>query len=356
MSANEPPRSPSAAHEAAGRVTNDAPGSLAKYALVVYDRETIEEYDCDSVDELLSHIDHQRVNWVTVRDVHDEDGLRRLLDAFHVDPFVLVEILDESRMQFDTEYENCLYVEYTVPYLDPERALLEQNSGSFVLGSDFLILYEHQSHGLFARTRRRLVNRQTKAPQHGPDYLLYLLFRAVIVEHYQHSFKHLTQQLEQLEDRVLVGGGRESVYRDILFMREELKPWNEPLLELEDFLEFVKDAESKFISDEEGKMFTKALYREIESLLAFYDRLRAVITEIMSLHMAAVERNTSRVNQLLTVIATIFLPITFIASIYGMNFEYMPELKQPWGYPAVLTLMAIVAISLIIFMKRRRWF
>ena len=84
--------------------------------------------------------------------------------------------------------------------------------------------------------------------------------------------------------------------------------------------------------------------------------MRAYLTEMMSLHMAAVERNTSRVNQLLTVIATIFLPITFIASIYGMNFEYMPELEQPWGYPAVLTLMLVVALSLLIFMRRRRWF
>ena len=348
MSANEPLRPPSNA--------NGAADIIAKYALVVYDAETIEAYECGNIDELLGRIDHQRINWVTVRDVHDEAELARLMEAFHVDPFVLVEILDEARMQFDIEYDNCLYLEYTVPYLDPARHLLEQNSGSFVLGSNFLILYEHQIHGLFARTRRRLVSRQTKAQQHGPDYLLYLLFRAVIVEHYQHSFKHLTQQLEGLEDRVLVGRGRESVYRDILFMREEIKPWNEPLLELEDFLEFVKDAESKFISEEEGKIFTKGLYREIESLLAFYDRLRVMITEIMSLHMAAVERNTSRVNQLLTVIATIFLPITFIASIYGMNFEYMPELEQPWGYPAVLTLMAVVAISLIIFMKRRRWF
>ena len=313
-------------------------------------------HECRSFDELLGRIDPQRINWVTIRDVHDEAEIARLLEVFHVDPFVLVEILDEGRMQFDTEYENCLYLEYTVPYLHPERKLLEQSSGSFVLGSNFLILYEHQVHGLFSRTRRRMANHQTKAQQHGPDYLLYLLLRAVIVEHFQLSFRHLTHQLEELEDHVLAGRGREEVYRDILFMREEIKPWNEPLLELEEFLEFVKDAESKFISDEEGKAFTKSLYREIESLLTYYDRLRAYLTEIMSLHMGAVERNTGRVNQLLTVIATIFLPITFIASIYGMNFEYMPELEQPWGYPAVLTLMLVVALSLLVFMRRRRWF
>ena len=350
MSQTEPRRPLSAANGA------PLPQDMARYVLVVYDAESMAAHECRSFDELLGRIDPQRINWVTIRDVHDEAEIARLLEVFHVDPFVLVEILDEGRMQFDTEYENCLYLEYTVPYLNPERKLLEQSSGSFVLGSNFLILYEHQVHGLFSRTRRRMANHQTKAQQHGPDYLLYLLLRAVIVEHFQLSFRHLTYQLEELEDHVLAGRGREEVYRDILFMREEIKPWNEPLLELEEFLEFVKDAESKFISDEEGKVFTKSLYREIESLLTYYDRLRAYLTEMMSLHMAAVERNTSRVNQLLTVIATIFLPITFIASIYGMNFEYMPELEQPWGYPAVLTLMLVVALSLLIFMRRRRWF
>ncbi len=345
-----PMRQPSAANGA------PLPHDMARYVLVVYDAENMDAYECRSFEELLGRIDQQRINWVTIRDVHDEAEIRQLLDVFHIDPFVLVEILDEGRMQFDTEYENCLYLEYTVPFLHPERKLLEQSSGSFVLGSNFLILYEHQVHGLFSRMRRRLANHQTKAQQHGPDYLLYLLLRAVIVEHYQLSFKHLTLRLEDLEDHVLTGRGREEVYRDILFTREEIKPWNEPLLELEEFLEFVKDAESKFISEEEGKVFTKSLYREIESLLTYYDRLRGYLTEIMGLHMAAVERNTSRVNQLLTAVATIFLPITFIASIYGMNFDYMPELKQPWGYPAVLLLMLIVALSLFIFMRRQRWF
>ncbi len=126
--------------------------------------------------------------------------------------------------------------------------------------------------------------------------------------------------------------------------------------QLEDFLEYVKDAESKFITDRVTKYFTKSLLREVGALLNHYDRLRGILKEIISLHMSNIERNTGRVNQLLTVIATVFLPITFIASIYGMNFKYMPELEKPWGYPAVLILMAVVAMGLLIFMRRRRWF
>jgi magnesium transporter len=192
--------------------------------------------------------------------------------------------------------------------------------------------------------------------EHGPDYLLYLLLRAVIVDHFQHGFKHLAVELEELEDLVLTSRGSEAVYRTILATRENIKPWNEPLLELEAFLEYIKDAESRFITDKVIKYFTKSLYHEVDALLTHYERLRGMLKEVMDLHMGAVERYVGRVNQLLTIVATIFLPITFIASIYGMNFEYMPELEQPWGYPAVLLLMLTVALGLILFMKRRKWF
>lgn len=330
--------------------------SKSNYSIVVYDVDSIRSFDCHSIDDLLAQADLARVNWVTVRDVHNEDELRRLLNYFSVDEFVLPDILDEGQVEFETEFESCLYLEYMVPYLDEKTQVLVQSKGSFILTTNALILYEHQLHGLFSRMRRRALSKQTHVLEYGPDYLLYLLIRAVIVEHFQHGFKHLTVDLEKLEDYVLVGQGREGVYREILEARERIKPWNEPLLELEDFLEYIKDAESKFISDSVAKFFTKSLLREIEMLLNSYDRLRAMLKEVMDLHMGNVERNTARVNQLLTIIATVFLPITFIASIYGMNFEYMPELEQPWGYPAVLILMASVALGLIIFMKRRRWF
>jgi magnesium transporter len=340
-----------------GRANSEAsPAQKSKYSIVVYNAEAIHSFDCSNIDELLKQVDPACVNWITVRDVHDEGEMAKLLAYFNLGRFLLDDILDEGRVEFESEYDNCLYLEYMVPYLDEERRELVESKGSFILTTNALILYEHQLHSLFTLTRRRALNRQTKIMQYGSDYLLYMLLRAVVVEHYQHGFKHITLQLEALEDVVLEGKGRDEFYRAILAAREGIKPWNEPLLELEEFLEYVKDAESKFISDKVAGYFAKSLLREVESLLNYYDRLRGMLREVMDLHMEAVGRNTARVNQLLTVIATVFLPITFIASIYGMNFDYMPELRQPWGYPAALILMAVVALGLIIFMRRRRWF
>lgn len=332
-----------------------AANSAARYSLVIYGKDDVVEINCIDVDDTLSHLDPQQINWITVRDVHDEDELRKLLDFFRLDPFLLREILDETMVQFETEYEDCLYLEYMVPYYDAINDRLMQSNGSFVLGHNFLIVYEHQIHGLFARARRRILSRQTKVQNYGPDYLLYLLLRAAIVEHYQQNFKRLIARLEELEDIVLTNPEREEFYDDILIMRQEIKPWNDPLLELEDFLEYVKDAESRFITDDVTGYFAKSLYREVEGLLSYHTRLRQMLKEIADLYMANVARKTGRVNQVLTVIATIFLPITFIASIYGMNFKYMPELDLPWAYPTVLVLMASVAIGILAYMKYKRW-
>lgn len=329
---------------------------VSSYVLVVYDAEHMIEVDCADVDEVLARVDHGRINWITLRDVHDEAAILKLFSYFNIDPFVMNEILDETPMQFDVEYENCLYLEYVVPHYIPATRIVEPSKGAFVLGRNFVILYEHDIHRLFTRTRKRLVGRQTKAQRYGADYLLYLLLRAAIVEHYQLSFKRLTLKLEELEDQVVISKGQEEIYQDILAAREEIKPWNEPLLELQDFLEFVKDADSKFISTDITRFFTKDLNREVEGLLGYYDRLHLWLKEVMDLHMANVSRNGNRIMQLLTVIATIFLPLTFISSVYGMNFDNMPELKHPLGYFAVLTLMFVVGAGSLLFMKRRKWF
>lgn len=327
-----------------------------RYSIVTYDADQMTSYDCDTIDEVMKQLRTGGVNWITLRDVHDEAAILRLLDHFNLNTFLLDEILDENLMLFETEYENCLYLEYVVPHYVPETKQHEQSKGSFILGRDFLVLYEHDIHGLFARTRRRILSHQTKAQRFGPDYLLYLLLRAAVVEHYQITFKRLTRELEELEDYVLASDGREEVFQDILAVRENVKPWNEPLLDLEDFLEYVKDAESRFISPETAKQFTKYLIREVGEMLDYYDRLHLWMKEVMDLHMANVSRKANRIMQLLTVIATIFLPLTFISSLYGMNFQYMPELGWRLGYPAALLLMAVVAFGLIAFMKRRKWF
>jgi magnesium transporter len=328
----------------------------SRVSLVTYVPAAIESFECANIDELLAHVDPVQNNWITIRNVHDRPQLEKVLAFFEIEPALIDHMLDDSMFAFDGEFDNCLYLEYAIPVYGQGEAEAQDVRGSFIVGKKFLILYQKDGDGIFGRTRKHILAGTTKVQRFGPDYLLYLLLRSAIVDHYFNAFKHLNKKLEDLEDEVLAHPGRAMNFQRILAMREAIKPLWAYIYELEDFIEFLVDVDSQFISENVNRLFTKYLYREAEENLAAYERLRLRLKEVLDLHMANINANSSRVTQLLTVIATIFLPITFIASVYGMNFDYMPELRQPWGYPAVLLVMMAVAGSTLVYMKRKGWF
>lgn len=326
-------------------------------ALLTYSPTTLDYVPCASVDEVISRMDEQAYSFISCLGFgENRSDVEALLRHFDLPPSMAEDIIDDTSVEFEGETERFLYLEHAVPvYLNGDPAPTAVRV-SFVLGTSYLILFEKSDAPIFTKTFRRILSGQSKAQRYGPDYMLYLLLRAAIVEHYQVTFLRLNTRLDDLEDMVLANPAEEVAYQEILVAREELKPWNIPLLELEDFLEFVKDAESHLITEETTRFYSKFLYREVRDLLDNYTRMRQWLKEVMELHMASVSRRANKVMQLLTVVATIFLPLTFITSLYGMNFVNMPELREPWGYPAVLLVLLVVAVGSLIYMKRRDWF
>lgn len=327
-----------------------------RISLVSYVPTGMESVECEDIDELLGRIDPLQNNWITVRGVHDRPSLEKLLRFFDVDVCLVDDMLDETLFAFEGEYDNCLYLEYAVPIHKNAHDRPVDARGSFIVGQKFLILYQQSGDGVFAQTRKHILAGQTRLQRYGTDYLLYLLLRAAVVDYYFQVFKHLNKKLEELEDEVLAKPGQESVFRLILALRDEIKPLWEYIFELEHFMEYLADTDSQFISEGTKRLFSKYLYREAEENLAAYERLRLRLKEIMDLHIANVNTNAGKVTQILTIFATVFLPITFIASVYGMNFDFMPELRHPWGYPAVLLLMLTVATGILVYMKRKGWY
>ncbi len=326
-------------------------------ALLSYSPTTLDYTPCASVDEVISRIDDQAYSFISCLGFgEDRSDVEALLRHFDLPPSLAEDIIDDTSVEFEGETDRFLYLEHAVPVYPGGKTVPMPVRVSFVLGASHLILFEKSDAPIFTKTFRRILGGQSKAQRYGPDYMLYLLLRAAIVEHYQIAFLRLNTRLDDLEDMVLANPAEEEAYQEILVAREELKPWNIPLLELEDFLEFVKDAESRLITRETSRFYTKSLFREVRDLLDSYARLRQWLKEIMELHMASVSRRANKVMQLLTVVATIFLPLTFITSLYGMNFVNMPELREPWAYPVVLLLLLFIAVGSLVFMKRRNWF
>ena len=330
----------------------------ATYSIFVYNKNKIEFFQCRNLEDTLSHINRSRVNWITLSGITrqaDYASIKRLLEYFQLNPSLINRVFDTERQQFEGEYDDCLCLEYSALFYRPENEEYFPARGNVILGENFLLLLQFTPAGLFERTRRKIIRKHTLAHRYGADYLLYLLIKTLVFN-YQTTLKELTKKFEILEDEVIGHPGEDYVYDKILELREELKPIYTHLVELDDFVETVRDEDTRFIKNNAKKYFTKTLDREADDLINAYHYLRSWITELIEIHRANVNEVTNRVMKTLTIIATIFLPLSFIAGVYGMNFEHMPELTRPWGYPAVLLLMLLVAGSLLFYMRRKKWF
>lgn len=329
----------------------------ASYSILTYDNNELVQTKCEDLAEILTHFNPARVNWITLSGITLQDDyvtIKGLLNHFQLNPSLLGNIFNHEQQQFEGEYDDCFYLEYAILLYNPARRAHARVKGSIILGNNFLILLEIIPAGLFEKTRQKILNKHTRAQRHRADYLLYLLFKTIVIN-YQTTLKALIEKFEVLEDEVIGHPGRDFVYDKILDLREEVKPLHSHLLDLDDFVDTVREEESRFISRDTKKNFSKTLARETDDLLAGYQYLRSWITELIEIHRANVNESTNRVMKMLTIMSTIFLPLTFIAGVYGMNFAYMPELTWRWGYPLVLLAMAALAGGALLFMRARKW-
>ncbi|NEP83946.1 MAG: hypothetical protein F6K39_40965 [Okeania sp. SIO3B3] len=327
--------------------------------IISYSKGQVDEFESNDINEVLSKFDSKRVNWITIRDVGLDDRplVEHVLSFFELDPFLADDILDDNFVVFEGEYDTCLYLEYSV--LPADRYLTETTTtkerGCLILGTNFLLLFKLNDLGIFAKTRRKIITGHTKALRHGADYLLYLLVRATIIAEYDLMFKELAHRLESLEDEILARPGDQLIFQKILTLRAKIKPLYNDIVGVIDFVEELRDEDSKFITSDTIKLFTKTLYREGQDLLQEYQLIRTWLNELRELHRANINDNINRVMKILTVVSTIFLPLTFLVGVYGMNFQYIPELQLRWAYPACWMTMITTSIGVVVFMWYQKW-
>lgn len=329
----------------------------ATFSIVTYDRLAIDHADSEDVGEILAHADPERVNWVTMSGIElreDHVALRRLLAHFHLNPALFDRFFRHEHEQFEEEFDDCLFLDYAILLYRADRGAHKRVTGSIILATNLVILLEKVPSGLFGGTRRKIVGRHTRAQKNQADYLLYLLFKTIVIN-YQEIYRALVVKVERLEDEVIGYPGTEQVYDRILDLREEIKPLYAYLISLNDMVGMVSEENTRFIGNVTKKRFKRTIGREAEALVAGHQYLRSWLAELIEIHRANVNESTNRVMKILTVISTIFLPLTFVAGVYGMNFENMPELTWEYGYLAALLLMGAIAGGTLLVMRLKKW-
>lgn len=331
-------------------------------SLIEYDREHLEERTITNKEELLPLLDNQRVTWINIDGLGDIDVLRILGNQFNLHPLALEDVLATGQRPKMEQYDDYLFIIAQMLYLNPKKQMCGEQVSMF-LGKNFLItIQEEGDFDVFEPVRARIRKANGSIRKQGADYLAYALLDS-IVDHYYPVLESVGASIDRIEDKL--SALTESPVN-------ELHRYKRTLSQIRRFIWPVRDLVNALMHEETGlvtkgtKVYLRDCYDHTVQLMDLVESYRDVLSGLMELYLSSVGTRTNQIMKLLTVISSIFIPLTFIVGIYGMNFARevdgkrlpwnMPELYSPYGYVAVMLFMLGVACFQIYFFKKRGWF
>ncbi len=292
------------------------------------------------------------VSWYDVRGLHNVDLIQQLGERFHIHPLVLEDVLDTQQRPKFEEYDNGIFL--TVQHLTFDREAYEIKTEQVAIyaGENFVISFQEDEDDLFPPIRERIQSGRGKIKKRGADYLAYALVDNV-VDNYYVLMDQIEEVLDRLEEDILSSPSRRSKERihDLKLQSIMLRKMVSPLREA---IGRFSRSDSPFIA-ETTEVFLRDLYDHTVQVMDSIETYRDVMSGLYDLYLSEISFKTNNVIQLLTIISTIFIPLTFLAGVYGMNFEYMPELKWRYGYFIIWGIMILVAGTLIYLFRRKNW-
>lgn len=296
--------------------------------------------------------DGEGVVWYTVDGVHDVEALKAIGENFGLHPLVLEDISNTTQRPKLEAFEGYVFIASKMITYEGRTSRVTSEHTSIIYGKNFVLLFLQDPGDLFQPVRQRIEAGKGRIRRHGSDYLVYALLDAT-VDYYFNVIEGLGEQIERLEDEVIrrptatTLSGIHKVKREIISLRRSVWPMREVVNGM------VRD-ESPFINDE-TKLFLRDLYDHTLHVIDSIETLRDIITGTLDVYLSSISHRLNEVMKVLTVMSSIFIPLTFIVGVYGMNFKYMPELEWAWGYPAVWIFMAALSIGLLAFFRRKNW-
>ena len=318
--------------------------------IITYDREHHDRFDSANVSDIISRIHPKRVNWVNLDGLSNQSIIEKLQSHFCLPALLVEDILNDQRPKAE-EYEDFLFVTLKMLYrIDGPEVDYEQIS--FVLGRNFLLTFQEKEGDIFDPFRQRIRQDQGRVRKKQADYLMYRLID-IIVESYYNVLDTIGEHIEQIEDHIRTSPTDEN-FQKIQAIKKELIYLHKALYPLRDALGKILKDESDFIQDENTPYYSD-LYDHVIHLIDSLDTYRDLSSSLTDFYINIQNSKLNDVMRVLTIISTIFMPLTFIVGVYGMNFEFFPELNWKYGYLAVWVVMLAIAGTMFGFFKYKRW-
>ena len=317
-----------------------------------YDEAEVRESEVEAVAVCAAFKDSPTVTWINVEGLHEVETLRELGECFGLHPLALEDVLDTSQRPKIEDYDDYLYIVVRVLRYDEADDELRSEQLSLIVFRGAVISFQEGGGDIFGAVRMRIRANKGRIRKMGTDYLMYSLLDSVVDGCFV-ALEQMGGRIEALEEEVITDPKRSTMIT-IHRLREQTALLRRAIWPLREVVHFLERGETPLLQEATG-IYVRDLYDHTIQVVETTESFRDLLSGMADMYLSSVSNRMNEVMKVLTIIATIFIPLTFIAGVYGMNFKYMPELKWIWGYPLVLGVMLAVAAVMLFYFRRKNW-
>jgi len=339
-----------------------APGTLvhdgdkkvekAKITIIDYDATQFQEKEVETIEECFPFRDTPTITWINIDGLHEVQIIEKIGKHFSIHPLILEDILHTGQRPKMEDFEDHIFLVVKMFYYDEKDNEIKMEQVSLLLGSNFVISFQEREGDIFNSIRERIRNHKGRIRRMKADYLGYALLDT-IVDNYFIILEKIGEDIENMEEELVTRPTPETLQtihnlkRELIVLRKSIWPLREVVNSLE-------RGESPLINEATG-VYLRDVYDHTIQVIDTIETFRDMVSGMLDIYLSSISNKMNEVMKVLTIIATIFIPLTFVAGLYGMNFEFMPELKWHWGYFAALLVMAVVAVFMVFYFRKKRW-
>lgn len=307
----------------------------------------------EAADECLSYIDPSMVTWINVEGINNVDIIETIGRRFDLHPLLLEDVMNTDQRPKMEDYGDYLFIVVKMLFLENGGSRVVTDQVSFVLGEKYVISFQERQSGLFKSVEARLGNSKWRIRKMGGDYLVYSLID-VVVDNYFIILEKLGERIEVIETD-LVSSPRPEILRSLQTLKKDLIFLRKSVWPLREVVAAMERGETDLIAGS-SRIYLRDVFDHTVHAIDTVETFRDMLSGMLDIYLSSTSNRLNEVMKVLTIIATLFIPLTFIVGFYGMNFKFMPETQWFLGYPAVILLMVVVTLVMIRYFKRKKWF
>ncbi|WP_027136631.1 magnesium/cobalt transporter CorA [Gaetbulibacter saemankumensis] len=317
-----------------------------------YNKDQFTEKELKNVEETFEFKTSESVTWINLNGLNQVGAIEALGNHYELHPLVLEDIVNTNHRPKIDEYDDYLFVVLKMLHNDKDENIISEQV-SFILGKNYVLSFQEAEGDVFDSVRDRIRHAKGRVREMKADYLLYILMDAVI-DHYFSVVELLGDKIEDLETLIFLGNADKSINKDIRDLKKDILRIRRAISPLREVINRIEKHDSPLIL-KKTKTFYRDIYDHQIQVSENIDIYREMVWSLMDMYMTTISNKMNEVMKVLTIMASIFIPLTFIAGIYGMNFEYIPELHYKYSYFILWGVMIVLFLLMLRYFKRKKW-